>query len=137
MQAGLVELGMTIAVLETPKRDAGMQRGMRTLAALEEIHRKQLEELETTQEAEVAAAQLHARYERTAARYKMDYRTGAGGRDGHAEETGASSCSPFHSSSGFIEQVDTLSQTRCSCCSTFGQIWSRRTSAAWMTKSRR
>jgi hypothetical protein len=71
-QLKLAELGLIIASLP-PGRAAGMQSGLRALSALDAVHAKELEELEVKQRQEIAAAQMHARYERTAALYKVDY----------------------------------------------------------------
>lgn len=70
-QLRLAEMGTVITSL-APGRAAGMQSGLRTLAALDAVHQNELEELEATQQQEIAAAQMHGRYERTAALYKMD-----------------------------------------------------------------
>ena len=71
-QLRLAELGLLIASLP-PGRAAGMQAGLRTLSALDAVHQTELEELEVTQQQEIAAAQIHARYERAAALYKIEY----------------------------------------------------------------
>jgi hypothetical protein len=71
-QLRLAELGLLIASLP-PGRAAGMQSGLRALSALDAVHQTELEELEAKQQHEIAAAQMHARYERTAALYKIDY----------------------------------------------------------------
>lgn len=84
-QLRLGELGMMIASLP-PGR--AMQSGLRTLSALDAVHQTELDELEATQQREVAAAQLHAQYERTAALYKIDYPAGEAGEGGDDNEDG-------------------------------------------------
>ena len=71
-QLRLAELGLLIASLP-PGHAAGMQAGLQTLSALDAVHQTELEELEVTQQQEIAGAQMHARYERAAALYKFEY----------------------------------------------------------------